>query len=259
MSGGAGGDQEDAILVEVAKSIQGIIRSSALDRTVAIGALVIERVFGGSIASWRARRNLRNNSIRRLAQRPECPLSRSSLNQSVGIYAVTVEVPGIVGLPWVGASHIGVVLPLKREDQESWLRRASAARWSVRELREAVRNDRRDRGERRGRPKLSDARRALTETRAIVERLAESVERLLSLEIAAHQAAYQRDLQDLDERLAILRDRISTLGRPEPARRDSKTRHVYIDSASVTVPPDESTVQVDSGDAEIDRDVGIAS
>lgn len=215
----------DALLDEVAAEIRGVLRQAGLNRTLAIGALVLDRFFNGSVALWRERRNHKNNSVRRLALRPECPLSRSSLNQAIAIYAVVRARPAILELTHVDASHIGVVLPLPAAEQEHWLRETQRGHWSVRQLKEEILRARLWGGKRRGRPKATERRRALSASRALLGRLASSVASLLRLELDAESLD---EIDELRERLANLADdltRASAASDPSAlARRDSVVR-----------------------------------
>jgi hypothetical protein len=182
------GDQR---LAEVAGEIGAIMRRTGLDRTLAIGALVLDRFFDGSVDLWRDRRNHKNNSVRRLAQRPDCPLSRSSLNQAIGIHAVTKALPCVLALAHIDSSHIGAVLSLSPPDQERWLTQANAARWNVRQLKDGIRAERAAQGERRGRPRASEQQRLAAAARSLIGRLEAVIEALASesstLEIATRE------------------------------------------------------------------------
>src|SRR5438477_4145536 len=68
-------------VVEVIEELRAIDRKAGLERALAIGELVLRRFFGGSSEIWRARRKNKNNSIRRIAEHPDCPLSRTALNE----------------------------------------------------------------------------------------------------------------------------------------------------------------------------------
>src|SRR5882724_706101 len=122
----------------VVDEIREIERKNSLDRTVAIGRLVLHRFFGGSTEAWRERRRNKNNSVRRLAQHPLCPLSRSGLNQAIGIFLAAESLTLDQTFGHIGPSHIGAVLHLNPEEQKQWLERASDERWSVRQLKEQV-------------------------------------------------------------------------------------------------------------------------
>jgi hypothetical protein len=193
---------DESRLDEVAREVTAVLRRSGLDRTLAIGALILDRFFDGSVSAWRSRRNLRNNSVRRLANRPGCPLSRSSLNRAVGICAAVRACPAILGLPNVGAGHIGIVLSLGAEEAEGWLRKADARGWSVRQLVEAIRTERLDKGARRGRPTTSRWQRALSASRSSLARLEDQVSTLVEMRADNGDPNL---LAELGERLALLR------------------------------------------------------
>jgi hypothetical protein len=229
---------------EVAEEIRVIVRHTGLEQTLAIGRLVLDRFFDGSVASWRERRNHKNNSVRRLAKSPGCPLSRSALNQAIGIYAVTVAVPSVLTLRHIEASHIAVVLPLRAAEQERWLFEAQTRRWSVRQLRDAVRAERRDQGERRGRPRATAQRRALTATRSSLERLESSLDALAGVELGA---ADQVALADLASRIAAVRVQLGEVGsRPLPEARESGTWRTVLKVDAPPPPEDEDKTTVAS-------------
>ena len=143
----------DVTIVErVVAKLMEIDRRTGIDRTLAIGELVLTEFFGGQPAAWRDRRRNKNNSIRRLAERSECPFSRSALNEAVGVYVAVQGTPIVRTFGHVCASHIASVLPLPVIERHQMLERAERERWSVRELRQNVVRLRRIDGERRGRP-----------------------------------------------------------------------------------------------------------
>jgi hypothetical protein len=220
--GGRGIDRSsatDAAFETVVGEICAVLRRAGLDRTLAIGSLILDRFFEGSVEAWRARRNNKNNSVRRLAQRPDCPLSRSSLNRAIGICAVTKAVPSVLKLVHIEAGHIGIVLPLEAHEQEAWLVKANAHRWSVRQLRDAILRERRLRGERRGRPRASRWQQALSASRGSLARLEALIASLGGLE-----PDYESDrvLVELNERLVALQGQLAEVpGATRGNRRDS--------------------------------------
>ena len=80
-------------------------RRSGLERTVAVGGLILGRFFDGSAKAWRERRRNKNNSVRRLAQHPSCPFSHSSLNQALGVDVTVRVLPCVQTFKHVGACH----------------------------------------------------------------------------------------------------------------------------------------------------------
>lgn len=143
------------LLNGVARELREIERRSGIDRTLAIGELIISRFFGGNSAAWHDRRRNKNNSIRRLAARDDCPFCKSALNEAVAIYVASVGMPCVRTFGHIGASHVAAVLRLPESQREKVLLHAERARLSVRELRKHVVSLRRAEGERRGRPARS--------------------------------------------------------------------------------------------------------
>ena len=151
---------DEALLSEVADKLKSIERTTALARTLAIGEVILNRFFGGDPNVWRERRRNKNNSIRRLAERPDCPYGKSALNEAVGVFVSVRHLPCVFSLEHISASHVGAVLRLPHTERERMLRRADEERWSVRQLRLEVVRLNRSVGERRGRP-CADARQKL--------------------------------------------------------------------------------------------------
>jgi hypothetical protein len=166
---------DHAMLEQVVAELREIERRSGIDRTIAIGELVLTRFFGGNPAAWRDRRRNKNNSIRRLAARSDCPFSKSALHEAVGVYVGVLAFPNIREFGHISTSHVASVLPLPESTRVELLERAELGRWSVRELRQNVVSLRRLEGERRGRPALEGPTRAMGVLRKCVNHLSESV------------------------------------------------------------------------------------
>lgn len=136
------------------QELREIERRSGIDRTLAIGELIIVRFFAGNAAAWHDRRRNKNNSIRRLAARQDCPFCKSALNEAVAVYVASLRMPCVRTFGHIGASHVSTVLRLPEPQREEVLMHAERAKLSVRELRKHVVALRRAEGERRGRPAL---------------------------------------------------------------------------------------------------------
>src|SRR5262245_44887589 len=89
----AGYLDEPAEIDAVVEQLHALESKIGLDRCVAIGGLILQRFFGGSAQIWRARSRNKNNSVRRIALHPSCPLSKSSLSEAIGVYVVVQELP----------------------------------------------------------------------------------------------------------------------------------------------------------------------
>jgi hypothetical protein len=191
------------LLDRVALELRDIERRNGMRRTLAIGELILTEFFGGNVSVWRDRRRSKNNSIRRLAERPECPFCKSALNEAVAVYIASRELPCVRTSGHIGPSHVAAVLALPADQRNGLLEHAEREQLSVRRLRDHIVSLRRSQGERRGRPPMGREERALAE-------LAGTVSHLSSL-IASVKAAGVRDadrpqLRQHAEKLAGLTD-----------------------------------------------------
>lgn len=183
-----GEDEEERLIAErisdpvmldrVIHRLHQIERSSGIEKTLAIGRLLLTQFFGSNPAIWRDRRRNKNNSIRRLADREDCPLSRSALNDAVAVYVASRELDCVQTTGHITASHISVVLSLPPVEREEMLRSAEHERWSVRQLKTKVVALRRADGERRGRPAQSDPEKALSIMANALQRFRQALETL---------------------------------------------------------------------------------
>ena len=207
----------------VVAQLKEIERRTGIERTLAIGELVLTQFFGRNPAAWRDRRRNKNNSIRRLAERKDCPFGRSALNEAVGVYVAVVALPCVRTYGHVCASHVAAVLRLPVAERDHMLELAERERWSVRELRQRVVEHRRSGGERRGRPAVGSEARAVSALHAVVAKLGRMVSVLdevgpLSVESQALLRTTSSELSSISVRLMdlvgpdVARSRISELG-----------------------------------------------
>lgn len=173
--------EDRAILDRVVTELREIDRRSGIERTLAIGELILGQFFAGDPTAWRDRRRNKNNSVRRIANREDCPFCKSALNEAVAIYVAVLELPRVRTFGHIGASHVASVLKLQGEQRLEMLERAERERLSVRELRKEVVSTRRSEGERRGRPTLDAVARALSGLESDLRRLAATVAELKAL------------------------------------------------------------------------------
>jgi hypothetical protein len=162
----------------VVAQLKEIERRTGIERTLAIGELVLTQFFGGNPAAWRDRRRNKNNSIRRLAERNDCPFCRSALNEAVGVYVAVLALPCVRTYGHVCASHVAAVLGLPVAERDPMLALAEREHWSVRELRQRVVDHRRSGGERRGRPPVGSEARTVSALHAVVAKLGRMVSAL---------------------------------------------------------------------------------
>jgi hypothetical protein len=165
-------------LADIAAEIRTIDRQSGWTRALAIGELILKHFFNGSIKEWRTHRRDKEASLRRLALRSDCPVGRSALSEAVAIYVACREIPGGKIREELSPSHLAAVLQLDPRRRIEMLELAIARRWSVRDLRLHVAAQRKNAGERRGRPRSLPAETALTHAKKAL-RLLDQIEGLL--------------------------------------------------------------------------------
>ncbi|HET7543096.1 MAG TPA: hypothetical protein VFK05_24655 [Polyangiaceae bacterium] len=169
---------DPALVEQVARELRELERRTGIDRTLAIGELILTRFFGSNALAWRERRRNKNNSLRRLASRSDCPLSKSALHEAVGVYVAVLALPRVRTSGHITASHVASVLRLDETAREQILESADKERWSVRELRKNVVAFRRAKGERRGRPSRDAQARTLSAVRSCLRSTSDALERL---------------------------------------------------------------------------------
>ena len=127
-------------LAAVSSQLGEIVRESGWARTVAIGDLLVERLFRGAPDAIGAPiEACKHPSIRKLAQRPDCPLRKTALAQAIGVYAVIRKEPALRELAGITPAHVALVVSLPSETRREMLTRAEAEKWSVRTLSKVTR------------------------------------------------------------------------------------------------------------------------
>lgn len=200
----------DAVVAELRQLTQ----VATLDLALAVGRVVIDRFYDGSTSAWRLR-GRRCTSFRKLAARPDLPMSASALYRSVAIYELWERVGGVAVWKHVGACHARAVLGLPSADQEVLLRRAERETMTVRQLEDVASTLREQRSDRRGRPR----RRPLQQAALVVRRSLDALADVLAQ--AELDKAPAEDLGSLQDTLAQLRERCDQL--------DGRLRRVLAD------------------------------
>ncbi len=208
---------EPEVISHAVAELREIERRTGLERTLAIGALVLETFFGGDPRIWRDRRRNKNSSIRRLASHRDCPFCKSALNDAVGVYVAVRALPCVRTFGHITSSHVTAVLRLPVNERENVLREADNQRWSVRQLREHVTSVRKAEGERRGRPAASEVARVVSALRNAVSELESCARRLTQVELV--EAGTRQELVALSEKISSVDLKIRHLcdGRPRLA------------------------------------------
>ena len=200
---------DPALLEQVVAELKELERRTGIERTLAIGELILGRFFGADTAAWRERRRNKNNSIRRLASRSDCPLSKSALHEAVGVYVAVLDMPSVRTSGHISASHVATVLRLPASTRVRLLQHAECERWSVRDLRKNVVALRRSEGERRGRPARDAQRRGVAALRSCLRHAGDVVVRLgdtspLNAELKLELRGLAREASRLSSRLVEL-------------------------------------------------------
>jgi hypothetical protein len=125
-------------LAKLADELRGLRRGSGLKRTLALGELLLERLFSGEPGGWHNRRRNKACSIRRLAKSRGCPFSKSALTEALSVYVASKDLADLAAFRHVQLSHVLSVLPLPAPQRTRLLEQAERHRWSVRTLRQQV-------------------------------------------------------------------------------------------------------------------------
>lgn len=208
----AGGSQiasrfgDNRVLDGIVEQLREIQRGTGLERTLAVGRVVLSSFFAENPELWRDRRRNKNNSIRRLAERPDCPFCKSALNEAVGVYVAVVALPCIRTFGHITASHIAATLILTEQERSDVLEHAERECWSVRQIKQYVVEMRRTNGERRGRPTASDDARALTSLKSVLSSLSSAVAQVMRLQCisGSTRAALEPVINELSRQVALL-------------------------------------------------------
>lgn len=144
----------DEAVDQFVETLRGFCRAATVQFALDVGGLVINVFYGGDLAHWRAHGKGRP-SLRRLAKRPDLPISAPQLYRCVAIYELSQRLPAISTWKHLGTSHVRTVLGLRPMDQEHLLEFAERERCTVAWLESEVRRIRHGEGKLRGRPPLS--------------------------------------------------------------------------------------------------------
>jgi hypothetical protein len=155
---------------------------------LAIGQLLFDRFFEGSTVVWHDHSRHKANSLRRLAQRPSCPMSKSALHQAVSVYVACRSLASVQTSGHIELSHIVAVLSFEENERELLLRRAAESRWSVRRLKKEV-SRLAPRSTPRGRPRHGVARRVSDRLRDCLRALVEAADSLREMDIPVGAAS----------------------------------------------------------------------
>lgn len=114
--------------------LNGIFRSGTMDLHIRLGRVIIEKLYGGDLAGWRAK-GTKEISFRKLASRAnrDLAISVSSLCRAVALCELTDRL-GISTWKHLGVSHLRGVLGLPDREQRRLLAIAESEAWTVERL-----------------------------------------------------------------------------------------------------------------------------
>lgn len=146
----------DAVLDALVADLRTLQRDATLDLALAMGELIVERIYAGDLAAWRDR-GVKDASFRKLSKRledAEIPgLSAAGLSRAVGVWELEQRV-GLTRRPQLNVSHARAVLGLQDAQQERLLGMAEAKDWTADRLEREVARIRKRDGGGKGRPPL---------------------------------------------------------------------------------------------------------
>jgi len=130
----------DSVYAELAIEVVKLHRDTTLGFALALGQRVVDKLYGGDLAAWRAK-GQKDGSLRRLSEEIEKlgqVISASTLQQAVATLDVEKRV-GVTARPQLTYTHVRAVLGLPVDQQEALLGKAEAKDWdSTRMKKEAA-------------------------------------------------------------------------------------------------------------------------
>ena len=192
---------EDEAIELVVLRLNSICKAATFDFALAIGAAVIQHLFGGDLSQWRSRDPNKSVSLRKLARHPQLPMSPSALYRSIAIYELCERLE-IRRWRHVSTSHIRLVLSLPEHEQARLLRMAETNAWPVLRLDEEIETTMGHEGEQR-RSRRGGRKRGSPLAHA-VKRVAKLLERLMEV-LDNTEDALQENGSDISESVAVLR------------------------------------------------------
>jgi hypothetical protein len=200
----------------VIADIRNVTRAGHREMSLAMGAIVFERVFGRSAED--AEKGERNPTFVLLAADPSLPVSPTTLWRNVNMYLLVRRIPWAATSEHLGVAHLRAVLGLPHLVQQTLLAKADDEKWTKATLEAKAGELRTPRKDGRGRPRTPTGLRALREVVRALDKVdvdALSAELLAS---ASEDAQRARDaLTTLQTAKAGLLRITEALGARDPA------------------------------------------
>jgi hypothetical protein len=128
---------EDLVIEEVVRELCAIHRARSLSLLLDVGAVVVERLYGGDLAQVRSR-GRKDKSLRKLCRHPRLPFSAATLWRAISIYEIVRRFPGLINARSLGVSHLRAVIGLPPGVQENLLRAAQLEKWDTARIAKAA-------------------------------------------------------------------------------------------------------------------------
>ena len=211
---------DESTLSEVATTLQQLDRRSGWARTCDIGALIIDKFFEGNAQAWRDRSGRREQSLRRLAAHPNCPLRKSALAETINVFLFVQTHPSVRELEHVAPAHVARVLRLEPDAALHWLKTTDEERLSVKSLAERLRSV----AVRRTKSQARAAAEAVVALQRLEQRLKLLAERVSepSVWLSVDEEAILQLIESIREQL----DAISSAGRAAEPRVAHKSSYI---------------------------------
>lgn len=189
-------------LSDLVSKLRSVYTLKTLEMTLQAGGLIARAFWGGNLACFR-RRGTKDISLRKLAARPDLPMSASAIFRAVAVFELCERLPHVPGSKHLSVSHLHVVLGLPHRRQAELLDLAEREAWTVARLgREAAREPR---AQNRGRPRLP----RFVKTIRALRKFAQHDE--LFSDIDALESLNESELRELADTIARLRDRCEAM------------------------------------------------
>lgn len=123
---------QDEMDLVVGKLTQ-ISREATLDYAIRVGSLIVHYFYGGDTTRWHDKKT-KPPSFRRLAERPDLPMSPTALYRCVATFVLCERLNVVTRWRYITVTHLRTVLNLETADQTRLLSAANSERWTARRL-----------------------------------------------------------------------------------------------------------------------------
>jgi hypothetical protein len=129
---------DGSIISALAQEISTLARTHHLTFYFTVGALVLERLFSGSVAHWQQRGPKHVALTRLVVKLDERGIDRTTLGRAVGTYLMLSRRGGFEDLQRLTYSHVRLLLPLSTARQDELVARVEGEHLSLAQLKEVI-------------------------------------------------------------------------------------------------------------------------